>query len=118
MKHETYVRKAKVIRVVNGNTLDLEINLGFGIKLERRVDLARLVPHAPYSTNDMGQKVWLQSQFHIVKDVTIQFDEHPEDNQRIIAEVWNDLGINITDMMIDLLQDAELDPQLSLNVLG
>lgn len=37
-----YVYRAKVLKVVDGDTLDLEVDLGFSIKHEIRVRLARI----------------------------------------------------------------------------
>jgi hypothetical protein len=117
VKFDNQVRKAKVIRIVNGNTLDLEVNLGFGITALKRVDLAR-VSHCDQFT-EVGQKarVSMGREFHFVKDVTVQFDKHPEDSSRFIGEVWMDDGRNVSDYLLTN-GFASPDDERRVNVLG
>lgn len=38
----TYIYEAKVVRVVGGDTLDIEVDLGFTVRVKVRVKLARI----------------------------------------------------------------------------
>lgn len=117
MKQINNVRKAKVIGVVNGNTMDMEIDLGFGMKIIRRIDLARISPNEQFS--DKGDKAaqWMQGYFvHEVPDVILQFsNRNPSD--RLLAEVWDDLGQNVSDFILEKGW-GELDETRRVDVIG
>jgi len=118
MKTINNVRAAKVIRVVNGNTLDMEIDLGLGVVVTRRVDLARINPLEQFSDKGDKAKLWMRNCFiGEVPHAIIQFSRHPEEPDRVIAEVWDDLDRNISDYLIQNNM-GELDENLTVNVLG
>lgn len=118
MKHEDYVRKAKVVRVVDGDTLDIDIDLGFGIQRRERVRLARVDCDERFTEKGKEATAYLNNQFHFVKDVTIQSGKNPRDKYgRYIAEVWNDVGQNISDLLLKE-KLAILYGELTVNVLG
>lgn len=101
MKYETYVRKAKVIRVVDGDTLDVELDLGCRVKKQERIRLARI--NAPERFTEEGKAAtgFLRSHFGIVQEITIQTGKNPEDKYgRYIAEIWDDLGRNLSDLLL------------------
>jgi hypothetical protein len=117
MKFDNYTRKGKVLRVVNGNTLDIEVDLGFNVKIVARVDLARL--EAAEQFTEIGEKAKqdLNIQFHHVPDVTLTFDRHPNDRFRWIAEVWDDMGRNVSDLLL-LNNSGKFDGTLVVQVLA
>lgn len=110
--------KAKVIRVVNGNTLDLDIFLGFGVTLRQRMDLARISPFDQFSEKGDAAKTYMVGHFLVeVPDVTIKYDRHPADPNRYLVEIYDDMNNNINDMILG--NDwGTLDESLSINVLG
>lgn len=118
MKHDNKVREGKVIKVVNGNTIDVELKLGFGITLKQRIDLARISPFDQFSEKGQQAEQWMKGYFLLeVPDVTLQFQRHPEDANRYIAEVWDDIGLNVSDNILQR-KWGTLDERLQVNVLG
>src|SRR5690242_17733723 len=70
-----YTYKATVLRVVDGDTVDIEIDLGFDIRTVQRVRLAGL--NAPEKNTDAGMqaKLWLVDRLWIGAQVTVRSDK-------------------------------------------
>ena len=89
---EDYVRNARLIRVVDGDTLDLDIDLGFSTWMKRRVRLLGVnCPETTGDTREAGRaatgftRIWLSDQ------TTFQVRTHLDKNDsfgRVLAEVW------------------------------
>lgn len=67
-----YTYKAVVLKVVDGDTVDIEIDLGFDIRTVQRVRMAGI--NAPEKNTEAGMisKNWLQQRLLLGKTVTIQ----------------------------------------------
>lgn len=53
-----YTYKAKLVRVINGDTLDIEIDLGFDLVTRQRLKLYGInTPDSKSPDNDIKQKV-------------------------------------------------------------
>jgi len=102
---EDWVRNADVLRVVDGDTLDLIVDLGLGIFASQRVVLARI--NAPERTTMEGMQVetFLRDVFLLVKRVTVKLERNPITRDRdqgrpFTAEIWLDNGENLSDIMV------------------
>ena len=104
---ELYVRKAKMVKIIDGDTFDAEIDLGFGIQIKRRIRLFGVdCPEMKGSTKEKGEEA---------RQFTIKFFEETNneflilshtdkvDNfGRILVEVWNKSGDkNLAGLLID-----------------
>ena len=101
-----YEYRCKILRIVDGDTVDVDIDLGFGVWIHKeRVRLAGI--DTPESrTRDKEEKVygllaknWLKK--HIDKDIIITTHVNNEKGKfgRILGTVWKD-GVNINEQMI------------------
>ena len=99
-----YTYKAKVLSVTDGDTMVVEINLGFNIKHELKIRLSRINTPEVYGIKKESpeyQKGLLASQFtknfiastnNIVMVTT--FKDAQEKYGRFLAEVWATEGVN------------------------
>jgi micrococcal nuclease len=95
--------KAKVERVVDGDTLDLNVDLGFSINYHKRVRLYGInAPEMKNDTNNIGHeaKVYL-TQLIDNKDVVIKTQKDKTDKYgRYIVIIYLD-GENINEKMVE-----------------
>lgn len=90
MRMDNYVRKAKVVRVVDGDTIDVLVDLGFDITIKERVRLARI--NAPEMTGAEKTKGALAKAFLVKllegrEFVIVQTVKDKEKYGRYLAEV-------------------------------
>ncbi len=107
---DPYIYKIKsVSRVVDGDTIDASIDLGFDISLEKRIRLAGV--DTPESrTTDKAEKAlgldaknWLKHRLEEVKDIIIrtQLPDSTEKYGRIIGQLYiNGEEVSLNNQMI------------------
>jgi micrococcal nuclease len=102
-----YEYRAKVTRVVDGDTLDVDVDLGFDVWLKNRVRMYGI--DTPESrTRDKEEKYRgllskeaLKEHLKVSKEVILKTKKGEETGKfgRILAEVWID-GVNINKQLI------------------
>lgn len=108
---DPYVYRIKSVgRVVDGDTIDADIDLGFDISLTKRIRLAGI--DTPESrTRDLAEKElgldaknWLKHRLHDAEDIIIrtQLPDSTEKYGRIIGKLYiNGEDISLNQQMID-----------------
>ena len=111
MDKDPYIyRVKKVIKVVDGDTIDADIDLGFDISLTKRVRLAGI--DTPESrTTDLKEKAlglevkeWLKKRLEGAKDILIktQLPDSTEKYGRILGKLYiNNEETSLNKQMID-----------------
>ena len=101
-----YRYKVYVTRVVDGDTVDVDIDLGFGMIYKKQRVRMMGIDTPESRTRDKEEKVygllaknWLKK--HIDKDIIITTHVNNEKGKfgRILGTVWKD-GVNINEQMI------------------
>jgi micrococcal nuclease len=108
MKDNLYHYRATVVRVVDGDTVDVMLDLGFNVSLKERVRLYGI--NAPESrTRDKAEKVKGLAAKDFVVDWT---EDHADDifivtridkrgkYGRILGTIMNESGENLNELMI------------------
>ena len=111
MDKDPYIyRVIKVLKVVDGDTIDADIDLGFDISLTKRVRLAGI--DTPESrTTDLKEKAlglevkeWLKKRLEGAKDILIktQLPDSTEKYGRILGKLYiNNEETSLNEQMID-----------------
>jgi micrococcal nuclease len=111
MDKDPYIyRVKKVIKVVDGDTIDADIDLGFDISLTKRVRLSGV--DTPESrTTDLKEKTlglevkeWLKHKLEGAKDILIktQLPDSTEKYGRILGNLYiNNAALSLNQQMID-----------------
>jgi micrococcal nuclease len=111
MDKDPYIyRVKKVIKVVDGDTIDADIDLGFDISLTKRVRLSGV--DTPESrTTDLKEKKlgieskeWLKHKLEFAKDVLIKTElpDSTEKYGRILGNLYvNNEALSLNQQMID-----------------
>ena len=111
MDKDPYIyRVKKVLKVVDGDTIDADIDLGFDISLTKRVRLAGI--DTPESrTTDLKEKAlglevkeWLKKRLEGAKDILIktQLPDSTEKYGRILGNLYiNNEALSLNQQMID-----------------
>ena len=111
MDKDPYIyRVKKVLKVVDGDTIDADIDLGFSISLEKRIRLAGI--DTPESrTTDLKEKAlglevkeWLKKRLEGAKDILIktQLPDSTEKYGRILGKLYiNNEETSLNEQMID-----------------
>lgn len=111
MDKDPYIyRVKKVIKVVDGDTIDASIDLGFDISLEKRIRLSGV--DTPESrTTDLKEKAlglevkeWLKHKLEGAKDILIktQLPDSTEKYGRILGNLYiNNEALSLNQQMID-----------------
>lgn len=94
MPARDYVRRAAVLQVVDGDTLDVDLDLGFGVSLHRRVRLLGVnCPECHGPTREAGlraaaaARAWCEARHN---DVLLRTPGDRVDSfGRVLAEVWS-----------------------------
>lgn len=108
MKDNLYHYRATVVRVVDGDTVDVMLDLGFNVSLKERVRLYGI--NAPESrTRDKAEKV----KGLAAKDFVVEWTEDHADDifivtridkrgkyGRILGTIMNESGENLNELMI------------------
>ncbi len=100
-----YEYKAFITRVVDGDTVDCKIDVGFDISVAKRVRLFGI--DAPETrTRDLDEKAkglaakdWLESRI-LNKYVIIKTEVHTGKFGRVLGTIWHD-GVNLNDLMLE-----------------
>lgn len=96
-----YYYKAQVLRIIDGDTIDVSILIGFNISLTERLRLARInAPEVRGEEREAGlaAKEWLISQIAIGSEILIR-TEKDDSFGRYIAEIYLD-DLNLNDEMV------------------
>lgn len=107
MKGPVYTYRATITNVVDGDTVDARVDLGFGVSMLMRLRLTGI--NAPEVTGESQEagieaKEWLSSTL-LTKDVVIETskDRKGRDRKdkwsRYLAVIWLD-GVNINEELI------------------
>ena len=108
---DPYIYRIKsVLKVVDGDTIDASIDLGFDISLEKRIRLAGIDAPESRTTNlkekalGLESKEWLKKALEGAKDILIK-TEKPDSTEkygRIIGHLFiNDQETSLNNQMID-----------------
>jgi micrococcal nuclease len=111
MDRDPYVYRIKSItKVVDGDTIDADIDLGFDISLTKRIRLAGIDSPESRTTNlkekalGLESKEWLKKALEGAKDILIK-TEKPDSTEkygRIIGHLFiNDQETSLNNQMID-----------------
>lgn len=70
-----YTYSATILKVVDGDTVDIEIDLGFDVRIVQRVRMAGI--NAPEKNTEAGMvsKNWLQERLPLGKNVVVQSEK-------------------------------------------
>ena len=103
-------RVKKVIKVVDGDTIDADIDLGFSISLEKRVRLSGVDTPESRTTDlkekklGLESKEWLKHKLEFAKDVLIKTElpDSTEKYGRILGNLYvNNEALSLNQQMID-----------------
>jgi len=111
MDKDPYIyRVKKVIKVVDGDTIDADIDLGFDISLTKRVRLSGVDTPESRTTDlkekklGLESKEWLKHKLEFAKDVLIKTElpDSTEKYGRILGNVYiNNEALSLNQQMID-----------------
>lgn len=102
-KAQPWTYKVKEFRVIDGDTIDAELDLGFNVRIMQRIRLARI--NAPEMSTESGpaSKAQLEKLLE-ASEITIQTKRSVTDQHdkygRYIAEVWVENN-NLNDLMLE-----------------
>lgn len=94
---------AKVVRVVDGDTIDVDIDLGFSIVSRQRLRLARIdAPEVRGESKARGTKAteYVEDKLHGFPGVIVTTTKGKEKYGRYIAEVVIHTGENLSDLLL------------------
>ena len=102
-----YEYKCKMVRVVDGDTVDVDIDLGFGVWMRNQRIRMYGIDTEESRTRDLEEKKfgllakeWLTNHLSDNIIITTQLDNEKGNFGRILGTVWAEC-ININDKMID-----------------
>ena len=111
MDKDPYIyRVKKVIKVVDGDTIDADIDLGFDISLTKRVRLSGVDTPESRTTDlkekklGLESKEWLKHKLEFAKDVLIKTElpDSTEKYGRILGNLYvNNEALSLNQQMID-----------------
>jgi len=111
MDKDLYIyRVKKVIKVVDGDTIDADIDLGFDISLTKRVRLSGVDTPESRTTDlkekklGLESKEWLKHKLEFAKDVLIKTElpDSTEKYGRILGNLYvNNEALSLNQQMID-----------------
>jgi len=105
-----YTYKAKLVRVINGDTLDIEIDLGFDIIIKQRLKLYGINTPDSRSTNVTTKQKGLDVKQRLIAILTKEFKVETMLNKRgkygrILGKVYivdeNDNEVCINELLVD-----------------
>lgn len=94
-----YTYKAKIVRVVDGDTIDLDVDLGFKIHSHIRTRLARI--DTPEMNTEEGKAVKVLVETRLPRDTEVMIATGKGDRYgRWIAEISTASGLNVSDWLL------------------
>lgn len=107
LNQSLYHYKARVLRIVDGDTIDVEIDLGLGVKKKERVRLAGLDAHE-LNTKDAAERElgraasefvvsWVQAN----GDVFLKTIKGSDKYGRYLAEVFSSTGESLNQLLLE-----------------
>ena len=110
-ERDPYIYRVKqVLKVVDGDTIDADIDLGFDISLTKRVRLAGIDTPESRTTDKrekalgLESKDWLKNRLEFAKDILIktQLPDSTEKYGRILGKLYiNNEETSLNEQMID-----------------
>ena len=105
MNTDNYTRKGKVINVVDGDTIDVAVDLGFYTTVNQRFRLLRInCPEMTGESHAEGQKAKDFTTKNLLNKEVVLKSEKTDSFRRWLAEVWyiDDTGgqVNISDKLL------------------
>ncbi len=107
---DPYIYRIKnILRVVDGDTIDADIDLGFSISLEKRIRLAGVDTPESRTKDEYEKKLgleskeWLKNRLQFAKDIIIKTElpDSTEKYGRIIGHLYiNSEATSLNDQMI------------------
>lgn len=99
-----YTYKARVSRIVDGDTIDVDIDLGFGMTSFQRLRFARInAPEVRGEEKEAGQVAKGVVDEKIPPGSEIMIHTEKDDSfGRYIAEIWYGDGVNLNEEMVSL----------------
>jgi micrococcal nuclease len=103
-------RVKKVLKVVDGDTIDADIDLGFSISLEKRIRLAGIDTPESRTTDKrekalgLESKEWLKNRLEFAKNIIIrtQLPASTEKYGRILGKLYiNNEETSLNEQMVD-----------------
>lgn len=94
-----YEYSGKVVNIVDGDTIDIEVDLGFHLKITERFRLARINCPEVRTSEGLHVKINIESLLlgQIVKIKTGKQGSF----RRWLAEIWTTDGTNINDWLLE-----------------
>ena len=100
---DRYVYAARCVQVIDGDTLDLDIDLGFHVTLRQRVRLRGIdTPELRGPQRELAEAArqavdaWLQDDIVLIRTERDQTDKYG----RMLADVWGN-GLNLSDYLVE-----------------
>lgn len=96
-----YEYKATVLKIVDGDTADFELDLGFDVRIVQRVRMAGL--NAPEHNTATGQEsiTWMRQRLPLGKQITLRSDKPSKGDKfgRYLATIIDEIG-NVNEALI------------------
>lgn len=96
----SYTYRGTVLKVVDGDTIDVQVDLGFDVSIKQRL---RLLNVFAAERNDALGKVHTAALAKLLPDgskVTVRTEKDKTDKYgRYVAEVWSEAGVNVNEAM-------------------
>lgn len=102
MPKDEYVRNAVVIRIIDGDTIVIDIDLGDDVWRRRTVRLVRI--NAPELNTEAGKRAASFVATYLPKgtELVVQTTKTHERYGRMLAEVWSRAtGRNLNDLLVE-----------------
>lgn len=99
---EDYIRNAVVVKILDGDTIDVSVDLGYHLTTSARLRFNRI--NAPEMNTAAGKaaKAFIMGNLKVGDPVTIQTHKDPTDKYgRWLAEIWLSDGRNLNTLMLE-----------------
>lgn len=104
---DNYVRKAKVINIVDGDTVDVEIDLGFYTKVTHRIRLLRInCPEKFGETKELGLQAKEFTKNELLGEEVFLFTKKTDSFKRWLGEIYYYKGEEIRNISDELLSSG------------
>jgi endonuclease YncB( thermonuclease family) len=100
-----YLYNASVLKVIDGDTIDFNVDLGFKVHLKIRTRLLGVNAYEVNDTRGVAARDWVRAEFPIGKELVIETFKEPGDKYgrwlAIVPAPINDLGcVTLNDLLI------------------